>query len=146
MEPDLINEFVPGDAQLQGIAPAYNAMVNENLFIPQGNIPIREMATKATKNIATNYALKKLGIDGLTGNVLGSVIGGGLASLNPIALFTMGSTLPDPVKGIAGYLRNKQMAEYADALIAFWDGESKGTKHMIDLAKKNGLKVRIVNY
>jgi len=46
----------------------------------------------------------------------------------------------------AGYLRNKEMAEYADALIAFWDGESKGTKHMIDLAKKMNLKVRIHKY
>ena len=44
----------------------------------------------------------------------------------------------------AGYIRNEQMAMYADALIAFWDGESKGTKHMIDLGKKRGLKIRIV--
>jgi len=108
MEPDLINEFVPGDAQLQGIAPAYNAMVNENLLQPQGNIPVRELVTKAGKNIATNYAMKKLGIDGVAGNVLSSVIGGGLASLNPIAMFTMGSVLPNPVKGIAGFLRNKR--------------------------------------
>ena len=41
----------------------------------------------------------------------------------------------------AGYKRNKQMAEYADALIAIWDGESRGTKHMIDLAKELELKV-----
>lgn len=33
----------------------------------------------------------------------------------------------------AGYLRNIDMGEYADALIAVWDGESKGTKHMIDI-------------
>lgn len=41
----------------------------------------------------------------------------------------------------AGYIRNKQMAENADALIAIWDGESKGTKHMIDIAEAKGLKV-----
>jgi len=52
----------------------------------------------------------------------------------------------------AGYKRNEQMALYAkeDAnlgvLIAFWDGSSKGTKHMIDLANKNGLKVYVINY
>ncbi len=46
----------------------------------------------------------------------------------------------------AGYKRNQQMAEYADGLIAFWDGKSKGTKHMIDLANKMGLKVRVVRY
>lgn len=44
----------------------------------------------------------------------------------------------------AGYIRNSEMAEYSDALVAFWDGKSKGTSHMIDLAKKKGLKVRIV--
>lgn len=43
----------------------------------------------------------------------------------------------------AGYVRNAQMAEYGDALIALWDGESKGTKHMIDLAYKAGIKVFI---
>ena len=29
---------------------------------------------------------------------------------------------------------------------AFWDGKSKGTKHMIDLAKRYGLEVHVVNY
>ena len=50
----------------------------------------------------------------------------------------------------AGYRRNEQMAIYAKedngVLIAFWNGQSKGTKHMIDLAKKHGLKVFVVNY
>ena len=52
----------------------------------------------------------------------------------------------------AGYIRNKQMAEYASyrkgygALIAFWDGKSKGTKHMINLAKEYGLKYFVYNY
>jgi hypothetical protein len=46
----------------------------------------------------------------------------------------------------AGPIRNEQMALYADALVAFWDGSSKGTKSMIDLARKNGLKVRVVHY
>ena len=32
----------------------------------------------------------------------------------------------------AGILRNKEMGDYADALVAVWDGQSKGTKHMID--------------
>ena len=35
----------------------------------------------------------------------------------------------------AGYKRNKRMAQYADALVAFYDGSSKGTGHMINLAK-----------
>lgn len=44
----------------------------------------------------------------------------------------------------AGYVRNTVMAENAEALIAFWDVQSKGTKHMIDLAKKKQLKVIVI--
>lgn len=39
----------------------------------------------------------------------------------------------------AGYVRNLEMAERADALVAFWDGASRGTKMMIDLANQHGL-------
>jgi hypothetical protein len=46
----------------------------------------------------------------------------------------------------AGFIRNEEMAKYADALIAFWDGKSKGTKHMIDLANKYELKVKVITY
>ena len=46
----------------------------------------------------------------------------------------------------AGYVRNKQMAEYATHLIAIWDGKSKGTKNMIDLAKEYNLKTRVINF
>ena len=45
----------------------------------------------------------------------------------------------------AGYRRNAEMANYADALIAFWNGESKGTIHMINLAKEKNLKVVIIS-
>jgi len=41
----------------------------------------------------------------------------------------------------AGYRRNELMAEKAEALIAVWDGSSRGTKHMIDIAQSKGLKV-----
>lgn len=44
----------------------------------------------------------------------------------------------------AGYIRNKEMADYSTHLIALWDGKSKGTKHMVDLAKEKGLKIRII--
>lgn len=44
----------------------------------------------------------------------------------------------------AGFIRNAQMAGVADALVAFWDGHSKGTSNMIDVARKHDLPVRIV--
>ena len=52
----------------------------------------------------------------------------------------------------AGYMRNAEMAKFAvkdgnyAVLVAFWDGKSKGTKHMIDLANNHGLEVHVVNY
>ncbi len=41
----------------------------------------------------------------------------------------------------AGYIRNTQMAKYADVLIALWDGQSRGTQHMITTMKKLGKPV-----
>ena len=46
----------------------------------------------------------------------------------------------------AGPIRNWDMAQYADGLIAFWDGKSKGTKSMIAVAEKFELKVRVYKY
>ena len=43
----------------------------------------------------------------------------------------------------AGFLRNEQMAEYGDVLLAIWDGKSKGTKHMIDIMVKKGKPVYV---
>lgn len=44
----------------------------------------------------------------------------------------------------AGYIRNEEMAKYSDKLIAFWDGASKGTQHMINLAQKHSIKITII--
>lgn len=46
----------------------------------------------------------------------------------------------------AGPIRNKLMAKDASHLLAFWDGKSRGTRHMIDYAEKLGLKVKVVMY
>lgn len=50
----------------------------------------------------------------------------------------------------AGYLRNQQMLDYANeetpVLIAFWDGSSRGTKMMIDIAQRAEAEVHIVRY
>lgn len=48
----------------------------------------------------------------------------------------------------AGYRRNLQMAEYADALIAFWSGntEGSGTNHMINIARNLKLPTRVIRY
>ncbi|MGN0513064.1 MAG: DUF2493 domain-containing protein [Lachnospiraceae bacterium] len=46
----------------------------------------------------------------------------------------------------AGPIRNEEMARNADALVAFWDGKSPGTKSMIQLAQKYNLQTRVKKY
>jgi hypothetical protein len=46
----------------------------------------------------------------------------------------------------AGFYRNEEMANYAEACICFWDGKSSGTKDMIRLAEEYNLKLRVINY
>lgn len=46
----------------------------------------------------------------------------------------------------AGYIRNCQMADNADALIAFWDGRSRGTGNMIEIARKRNMPIRVAGY
>jgi len=43
----------------------------------------------------------------------------------------------------AGKFRNIEMALIADALVAVWDGVSRGTGHMIDTARAKGLKIYV---
>lgn len=45
-----------------------------------------------------------------------------------------------------GNRRNAEMDWYADACVVFWDGKSMGSKHMIDLAKKANIPLRVVVY
>lgn len=45
----------------------------------------------------------------------------------------------------AGFARNEEMGDYADALVAIWDGKSGGTKHMIQYMKKLKKPVYILN-
>ena len=41
----------------------------------------------------------------------------------------------------AGFIRNKEMAEYADAAIVCWDGKSRGSVNMIEEMKRLGKPV-----
>jgi predicted Rossmann fold nucleotide-binding protein DprA/Smf involved in DNA uptake len=46
----------------------------------------------------------------------------------------------------AGYIRNESMANVATHALIFWDGQSNGTRHMINLAKQYDLTVYVVPY
>jgi hypothetical protein len=103
-------------SNINGIAAINTAPVNENLMVENNlveqtpPIDVKGLAKNVGKNLVTDFAIKKLGLEGLKGNVLKSVIGGNALSLsNPLtAAFTVGSLLPDSVKGIAGILRNNR--------------------------------------
>lgn len=47
---------------------------------------------------------------------------------------------------IAGYIRNTQMRDYAEELVVFWDGKSKGTHHMIKIAQEINMPIAIYWY
>jgi hypothetical protein len=51
-----------------------------------------------------------------------------------------------PYNALAGFARNKQMAEYATHLVLFWNGKSPGSKDMLTIAEQSGLITRIIYY
>lgn len=44
----------------------------------------------------------------------------------------------------APLIRNREIINYADTVIAFWDGNSRGTKFVIDECKKAGKTVQVI--
>jgi RecJ-like exonuclease len=44
----------------------------------------------------------------------------------------------------AGFKRNHEIWDQADAGIAFWDGQSRGTAHSFDIAAKQGKPIEVV--
>ena len=46
----------------------------------------------------------------------------------------------------AGFIRNEDIIKNCDAVIAFWDGNSKGTSHSLSLANKYNKPTKIIYY
>lgn len=83
---------------------------------------------------------------------LSEVVHGGADGIDSSAeewanLFNVSTTVfePDWDKHgkAAGPIRNAEMAEYGDALVAVWDGESRGTRSMIEKALDEGIEVYV---
>lgn len=53
------------------------------------------------------------------------------------------NTYGRPYNVRAGFIRNTEMAERCTHVIAFWDGKSPGTKHMLETCKKLGRKMKV---
>lgn len=110
----------------------------------------------------SNYALMKLYLDSylkdknkadleiISGTARGADTYGSIyAEDNGIKLVEMPAEW-ERLGRTAGYIRNEAMAKYAagadGVLFAFWDRRSRGTKHMIDMAKEYNLEVHIIEY
>lgn len=46
----------------------------------------------------------------------------------------------------AGFIRNELIISSCDRCFAFWDGQSKGTKHDIDLCAKQNIPCQIIRF
>lgn len=51
----------------------------------------------------------------------------------------------------AGYIRNHEMHEYIShmekrGVVAFWDGQSRGTKHNFELSEKYGNPIKVIRF
>ena len=47
---------------------------------------------------------------------------------------------------VAGVRRNHQMAQAGDMLLAFWDGQSAGTAHMVQCMRQLGKPVVVIRF
>lgn len=101
----------------------------------------------------TNYNLLKSTLE--KENYIGVLISGGAKGADQLAeRYALEKNLPmqvfrpdwDQYGKQAGFIRNKKIVEACDKLIAFWDGQSKGTSHSIYLARNAGKEVKVVNY
>ena len=45
----------------------------------------------------------------------------------------------------AGYIRNVQMLEVADSVVAFWDGKSRGTAHMVKESLRRNIPLVVID-
>jgi hypothetical protein len=98
-----------------------------------------------SRNI-TDLALVYRAVD-LSNYEISEVVSGLARGVDTLAL-EFASAEDIPVKGFpalwdkfgrsAGPLRNREMGDYADCLIAIWDGKSSGTRHMINYMKSLG--------
>jgi len=112
-----------------------------------------KLLKKSIKDILTNTSLKGINkIKIISGTARGAdQLGEKLARQFKLEIVTFPAKW-DIYGKRAGYIRNEEMAKYAiqdnnyGMLVAFWDGESRGTKHMINLAKKHGLEVYVINF
>ena len=130
--------------RIYGRTTTYQTLIMKVIIAGSRGIGPRTAAWLIASLIETH--LKDIDItEVVSGTALGVDQGGELyAQRNSIPVLRFPANWDKHGKS-AGHIRNAEMAEHADALIAVWDGVSRGTRHMIDLAEKKGLVVKIIN-
>lgn len=87
--------------------------------------------------------------------VIDEIVSGGATGADELGeIWAFGHHIPikrfsaewDKYGKAAGPIRNTKMGEYADFLVAFWDGKSRGTKNMIDYMKLHNKHGKVVIY
>ena len=122
-------------------------------FVPPNYIPKKKVIVAGSRTFQ-NYPLLCKELDKIKEQI-GEVVSGEARGADALGL-TYAYDNDIKVKGFpadwerygksAGFVRNGEMADYADCLIAFWDGQSVGTKDMIDKMEKLGKEVHIIYY
>lgn len=105
----------------------------------------RTIGERATKWLVTQIVQQKnlIVTEVVSGTARGVDKGGELyASANKIPVKQFPANWDKHGKS-AGYIRNKEMAQHGEQVIILWDGVSKGTNHMVELAKESGLHITL---
>lgn len=96
--------------------------------------------------LATTGDLKDFDVSIVSGMACGAdALGAQFAHLNSVKLYRYPANWEMYGKR-AGFMRNEAMGEFADGLLAFWDGESRGTQHMIKYMQRLNKPVFIIKY
>jgi hypothetical protein len=90
--------------------------------------------------------IQEEGLEIVSGMARGAdTVGINIASSNKLPLHEFPANWDKHGKA-AGFLRNIDMAKFSDALVAFWDGQSKGTEHMIKTMRSKNKPVYVFRY
>lgn len=97
-------------------------------------------------DMAVHGSLRAKAVSIVSGMARGAdALGAQFAKENNVKLYAMPADW-DKYGKRAGFMRNSDMGNFADGLLAFWDGKSKGTAHMIDYMKQLNKPVHVVKY
>lgn len=105
-----------------------------------------ELMKRSLGELCTEHYVLENQITIISGDARGAdKLGNKLAERNKIPLILYPANWNKHGRS-AGYKRNVEMAKVATHLLAFWDGKSPGTNHMLNIAKSHNLTIKLVEY